>query len=213
MEKTIQRVLLIMIITGALFTYGCFNDDLFDADTDSCVKDEDSEEADIEVNADVSVEVEATVKIGGPDSVVEKGGGTSSEATSEPTPAPAPTPEPTPVEEPIPVEESIPVEEEQSVYKDGSYSAQGSYFNPAGGDSIGVTLMIDNDIVTSVTVTPNTTNETTKAFQERFRDGIGALVIDELADSIGDFSVVNGSSLTPNGFANAFATIKMSAKN
>ncbi|MDP4008455.1 MAG: hypothetical protein Q8P68_04670 [Candidatus Peregrinibacteria bacterium] len=34
MEKTIRYFLLIMIVTGALFAYGCFGDELFDSDVE-----------------------------------------------------------------------------------------------------------------------------------------------------------------------------------
>jgi hypothetical protein len=97
-------------------------------------------------------------------------------------------------------------------YKDGSYTATGSYASPAGMDTMGVTLVIENDIVKSVSIDKQATNEGSIYWQGMFADGISALVVGKSLDSIENLSAVNGSSLTPKGFAEALELIKAEAQ-
>lgn len=101
--------------------------------------------------------------------------------------------------------------ETTSVYKDGSYSATGSYVSPAGPESIGVTVVIKDDMVTSVSVTPTATDATSKLYQQSFTKNISALVVGKSLNEIGPFSAVSGSSLTPKAFNSALASIKAEA--
>jgi hypothetical protein len=101
--------------------------------------------------------------------------------------------------------------EESSVYEDGTYSADGSYTSPAGAESIGVSLIVENDIVTSVSIQNKATDANSVIYQQLFTEGISAQVIGKSLDEIGGYSSVNGSSLTPNGFDQALASIKMEA--
>ncbi|MEK9159711.1 MAG: hypothetical protein AAB383_03195 [Patescibacteria group bacterium] len=101
--------------------------------------------------------------------------------------------------------------EESSVYEDGSYAASGSYASPAGPESVGVTLTVKNDLVTSVSVVKNAINPTSVNFQELFASGISGQVVGKSLDEIGNYSSINGSSLTPNGFDAALASIKADA--
>lgn len=103
------------------------------------------------------------------------------------------------------------LDEESGIYEDGSYTATGSYASPAGPESVAVTLTVENDVVTGVSVVKNATNATSKQFQELFASGISAQVVGKSLDEIGDYSSVNGSSLTPNGFDSALASIKADA--
>lgn len=135
---------------------------------------------------------------------------TSSDGTSTEE---APTEEATASNETVaPEETSTPSEPEETfLYVDGSYTQTGSYQNPAGGDSITVTLTVDDDVVTALTVLGNATNPTTKNYQSLFISGIPSLVVGKSLDSLGSLGPVNGSSLTPNGFNQALAAIKASA--
>lgn len=101
--------------------------------------------------------------------------------------------------------------EESSVYEDGSYTASGSYVSPGGPESIGVTLTIEDDIVTSVNIQKNATLDKSINFQGLFAAGISAQVVGKSLDEIGGYSSVNGSSLTPDGFDQALSLIKAEA--
>lgn len=107
----------------------------------------------------------------------------------------------------------VPAAEDDSVYEDGQYSETGSYESPAGAESIDVTLELKDDMVTSLTVTSNATVEKSKAMQQLFIDGIGAVVIGKNIDELGELAQVNGSSLTPQGFKKAVEAIKAEAQN
>lgn len=100
---------------------------------------------------------------------------------------------------------------DNSVYEDGIYTQTGSYTSPDGRESIGVTLSVENDVVTSVSIQKNATSSTSQNFQSLFADGIFALVVGKNLDEITGFNSVNGSSLTPDGFQNALETIKADA--
>lgn len=96
-------------------------------------------------------------------------------------------------------------------YEDGSYTEVGSYINPADGDSITVTVTLKGDTISALNVKSNTTHETSKIYQGLFIEGINQLVVGKKIDEIETFSQVNGSSLTPKGFAEAINAIKADA--
>lgn len=228
MEKTIRYFLLIMIITGTIFTYGCFHDDLFKEDVGTEVE---SEAVVVEVEDEGATEEVVTtpeepatspqpVEESTPAVEVEVTAEVEAEATVEESPAPkepaAPVGEqaPAPAEQPAPAEEPAPAAEEtQSIYQDGVFNAQGNYFNPNGAASISVSLTLDNDVVTSLIVTPHATDETSIKFQNAVKDSASGLVVGKKLNEIGAFSKISTSSLTPNGFNQAIASIKASAKN
>lgn len=115
---------------------------------------------------------------------------------------------------PIPTQETSDPQTEttSSVYKDGTYTQTGSYVSPAGNETVSVTFVIDNDVVSSVTVTPQAKNETSKFYQGEFAKGVSAVVVGKKIDEV-SVGKVNGSSLTPNGFNAALAAMKGGAKN
>ncbi|MFB2586432.1 FMN-binding protein [Herbiconiux liukaitaii] len=94
-----------------------------------------------------------------------------------------------------------------SVYTDGTYEATGSYTSPNGQEEIDVSLTLEGDIITAVTVTPEATNPNSVNYQNQFADGIAAVVEGKNIDEI-DVSRVAGSSLTSGGFNEAVETIK-----
>ena len=136
-------------------------------------------------------------------------GGTDASTTTPATVASTPAKTTTPVVTPVTVKTAPAAS--TSVYKDGTYSATGSYFSPGGPDKLGVTLTLANDVVTSVSVTPEAGDGTSARYQQRFISGYKTYVVGQNIASI-HLTRVSGSSLTPIGFDDALAQIKAEAK-
>ncbi|HRH93473.1 MAG TPA: hypothetical protein PKV72_02980 [Candidatus Peribacteria bacterium] len=100
---------------------------------------------------------------------------------------------------------------QSDVYKDGTYSADGTYRSPAGGESVSVSLTLKDDVVTDATFTGDATNPKSKMMQANFASGFKEVVVGKKLDDV-SVTVVNGSSLTGDGFMNALAKIKAEAK-
>jgi uncharacterized protein with FMN-binding domain len=98
-----------------------------------------------------------------------------------------------------------------STYKNGTYTSTGSYNSPGGTEQVGISLTLNNDVVTSATFTPEAGDPTSKRYQSDFAAGFKALVVGKNIDSL-NLTVVNGASLTPKGFNNAVTKIKTEAK-
>lgn len=96
-------------------------------------------------------------------------------------------------------------------YKDGIYSATGHYVNPAGQETVDVTLTIKDGKVTGATFVGHPDNPTTVTMQNKFKAGFTQEVVGKPIDEI-NLTVVNGSSLTPKGFMDALTQIKAQAK-
>jgi uncharacterized protein with FMN-binding domain len=94
-------------------------------------------------------------------------------------------------------------------YADGQYEAVGSY--GSGPSSIGVSLMLDNGIVTAVRVIPNATDKTSLDYQKRFAEAVPAVVVGRRIDEL-NVGKIAGSSGTPDGFNNAVTKIKAAAQ-
>lgn len=97
-------------------------------------------------------------------------------------------------------------------YKDGTYQATGSYRTPGGNESIGVSLTIENGIITDSTVTQNARAGEAREYQGQFVSGYKSEVIGKRIDEV-SLNRVSGSSLTPIGFNNAIQTIRTDAKS
>ena len=98
-----------------------------------------------------------------------------------------------------------------SSYKAGDYEAEGSYSNPGGESTVKVALTLESDgTISSVKVTPEADNGTSRQYQEKFAGGISGEVVGKSIDSL-DVSVVSGSSLTSGGFNQAIDSIKSEA--
>lgn len=96
-------------------------------------------------------------------------------------------------------------------YKDGTYKAEGSYQSPGGAESVGVSITLQGDVVTAVTVTPEAKSGNSKQYQTAFASGISGEVVGKKIDDL-KVSKVSGSSLTSGGFNQALETIKGEAK-
>lgn len=136
---------------------------------------------------------------------------TEPEAQSE-TQSQEPSESPEPAVEPIEEPEQEETSQVTTIYVDGTYSASASYQNPAGSETIGVTLIVQNDIVTGVNISSQAVDATAKQFQQLFIDGIDAVVVGKSLDSLSSIGAVNGSTLTPSGFNVALQSIKANAK-
>ncbi|MGX6449424.1 FMN-binding protein [Patulibacter sp. S7RM1-6] len=95
-------------------------------------------------------------------------------------------------------------------YRDGTYSADGSYTSPAGQETVGVQLTVQDGKVTAVEVTPQASNPNSQKFQGEFADGISGEVVGKSLDDL-RVSKVSGSSLTSGGFNAAVERVKSEA--
>ncbi|WP_405483495.1 FMN-binding protein [Streptomyces sp. NBC_00009] len=100
---------------------------------------------------------------------------------------------------------SAPSPSASRTYRDGTYSADGGYGSQ--NSSIGVSVTLDNGVITDVEVTPHATNTTSRGYQERFADAVPDLVEGKAIDDV-QLDRVAGSSGTPDGFNAAIDQIK-----
>jgi len=91
-------------------------------------------------------------------------------------------------------------------HADGTYSATGSYLSPAGEETVAVSVTLEDDTITAVTVTPQADDPTASQYQQKFASGIAAVVVGKDIDDV-SVSTVSGSSLTGAGFNTALADI------
>jgi uncharacterized protein with FMN-binding domain len=98
-----------------------------------------------------------------------------------------------------------------TTYADGEYTQTGAYQSPAGEEEVGVTLTLEADVVTAVTVEPMPDNPTTEQYQGRFAGGISDAIVGQKLDDLA-VDKVAGSSLTSGGFNDAVGKIKSEAQ-
>lgn len=96
-------------------------------------------------------------------------------------------------------------------YTDGTYTADGSYQTPESVASVEVTLTLQDNTITAVTVTGSATRGDSAQFQSAFIGGIADLVVGKNIDEI-SVDRVAGSSLTSGRFNAAIETIKAEAQ-
>lgn len=96
-------------------------------------------------------------------------------------------------------------------YKDGSYTAEGDYVTHVGQKHISVKITLKKNIITEASVTNEADDAMSVKYQDKFISGYKALVIGKDINGV-HLSAVSGSSLTPNGFNAALATIEAQAK-
>ena len=97
-------------------------------------------------------------------------------------------------------------------YKDGTYEATGSYDSPGGPESLGVSVTIQNNVVTATSAKPEANDPTAQEFQNGFIQGYKTFVVGKNVNDI-LLSNVSGSSLTSQGFNDSLAQIKVQAKS
>ncbi len=131
--------------------------------------------------------------------------GRSNEVTAPTTAGPNETPT-------TPSTDTTPVVTEDSKYKDGTYSVKGNYISPGGPEEIPVTITLKDDIITAATMTVNSPRPMSQNFQTQFHDNFQPFVIGKNIDSV-TLTKVSGSSLTPKGFNDALAKVKVEAQS
>lgn len=97
-----------------------------------------------------------------------------------------------------------------SAYADGIYTADGSYQTPESVEKISVTVTLQDDVITAVSVSGNPQKRESEEYQSKFIGGISSEVVGKSIDEI-SVSRVAGSSLTSGGFNQAIETIKAEA--
>ena len=97
-----------------------------------------------------------------------------------------------------------------SAYTDGTYTADGSYQTPESVEKISVTVTLQVDVITAVSVSGNPQKRESEEYQSKFIGGISSEVVGKSIDEI-SVSRVAGSSLTSGGFNQAIETIKAEA--
>ena len=95
-------------------------------------------------------------------------------------------------------------------YVDGTYTATGSYESPAGPETVGVSITLEDGMVMGVEVTPEATNPASQKFQTQFASGVADVVMGKPIEGL-TVDAVSGSSLTPEGFNAALVEIAADA--
>lgn len=91
-------------------------------------------------------------------------------------------------------------------YTNGEYEVEGEY----GNKSILVRLELDNDTISHVEVTPNTTIKMSLGLQKKFAAAVPDVVVGKPIDDI-HLDKLAGSSKTTQGFNDALEKIKSQA--
>ena len=99
-----------------------------------------------------------------------------------------------------------------STYKNGTYEAMGNYTSPGGDEQIDITLTLAFDTITDASAAPQATGGISLKMQQSFTDNFKPLVVGKKLDEV-SLTKVARSSLTPTGFNDAVAQIKLKAKS
>lgn len=99
----------------------------------------------------------------------------------------------------------------QTSSADGAYTATGNYRTPGGNQDVGVSLVLKNGLIESLTVTNKATDPESREYQEKFIGGVGSIIKGKKIEDV-NVSRVSGSSLTGAGFNQALEKIKEQAK-
>lgn len=102
--------------------------------------------------------------------------------------------------------------ESETKYKDGTYAVTGNYISPGGAETVGVTLKIENDVVVASDFEIQADRPISVEMQKQFSDGYKQFVVGKKLDEV-SVGKVSGSSLTPKGFNDAVAKIKVQAQS
>ncbi len=116
--------------------------------------------------------------------------------------------------EPVVVPPTAPTSGEPTVsfmYRNGEYTAVGNYNSPGGAETVGVKVTLMDDVVTAVSLTPNATRPVSLKMQQAVSASLSSLVVGKKLNEV-TLDKVSGSSLTPKGWNDAVAKIKVSAK-
>lgn len=95
-------------------------------------------------------------------------------------------------------------------YADGSYYAEGQYVSPGAIETIGVELVLSDDIVTEISIVQFGESPNAERFQAEFAEDVGGQTVGIDIDRL-NVNRVAGSSLTNDGFDEAIEKIKAEA--
>lgn len=211
MEKTIRYFLLIMIITGTLFAYGCKPKELpatTNNDVPTIVETITTPDPIIRPEPVVTTTPEAvTVTPPAPKTTIP----------ATPKPAPAPTPSPALGVRPNTMMDtmtgnSMPMMNMMLVYKNGTYTQPASYISPQGTDNFSITLTLDNDVVTALSMAVLASGDS-RQYQDGVKNAAPGLIVGKKLSDVGAFGRISSASLTTAAFNKAIASIKSTAKN
>lgn len=96
-------------------------------------------------------------------------------------------------------------------YKNGTYEATGSYSTPGGLETITVSVVLNNDVVESVSANGSATSGNSRQYQSQFLSRYESQVKGKAIEDV-SLSRVAGSSLTSTGFNRAIDIIKNDAQ-
>lgn len=97
-----------------------------------------------------------------------------------------------------------------SEYANGTYEATGNYTSPAQEEEVDIVITLADGVVVDAQFEGKATNETSMKMQGLFSEGFTEEVVGKNIDDI-NLTVVNGSSLTPQGFMDALEKVKAEA--
>ncbi len=87
---------------------------------------------------------------------------------------------------------------EQSVFQ---------YTSPAGPESMEMSISLDTDRITAISVIPQATDPKSIRWQTAFAGGVADQVIGKTIAEVADLDVISGASLTTGGFKAALANL------
>jgi len=129
------------------------------------------------------------------------GGASTPEPPLVPTTASAPS---------TPTDSVTPTTPAGSGYKDGTFQADASYRVERHQEQIGVTVSLQNGIITTVSIVNSESNSTSAFYQERFAQAFQAQVVGRpIADL--KLPVIAGASKTTDGFNQAIDQVRLAA--
>lgn len=110
-----------------------------------------------------------------------------------------------------PTDEAATDSSDVSAYKDGTYTATGSYLSPGGRESVELTVVIKDGVITETALKTQATDREAEDYQELFANHYKELVVGKKINGL-SLSRVAGSSLTSNGFNDALQEIRDDAR-
>ena len=112
---------------------------------------------------------------------------------------------------PEPIATTTQIETIKLLYKDGVYSSDGEYLTPGGSEKVAVKITLKNDVIVDAQVEAEAIRPTAVRYQDIFIKNYKQLVVGKKISEL-QLNKVSGSSLTPKGFNDALAKIKVQAK-
>ena len=201
-----RSLFLLMVITGSIFTFVACGPESKEVENKETTTVEKSEKEGKEVEKVEKVEKTEKKEVKGKESEEKGEDEDGSRKENDDDKNVAPKVEVKPAEPVV----STPVVK-VTKYADGTYTKVGSYQSPGGNETVTVTVTVKDEMIQSVNVVKGTDNETSERFQELFIDGIGSAVVGKNLSDV-KVGVVNGSSLTGDGFNKAIEEIRVSAQ-